>query len=84
MMNAKYELDENPIDETCDCPTCRDFSRAYVHHLFKSKEMLAMRLAVTHNLYFYNSLMEKIRNALENEDFEGFYLQNIEKISRRI
>ncbi|MCI9575833.1 MAG: tRNA guanosine(34) transglycosylase Tgt [Clostridiales bacterium] len=84
MMNAKYELDENPIDETCDCPTCRHFSRAYVHHLFKSKEMLAMRLAVTHNLYFYNSLMEKIRNVLEAEGFEDFYLQNIEKISRRI
>lgn len=84
MMNAKYQLDETPIDPECDCPTCQHFSRAYLHHLFKSKEMLAMRLSVLHNLHFYNSLLEKIRTALENDCFEQFYRENIEKIARRI
>lgn len=84
MMNAKYALDTDPIEPGCNCPTCRNFSRAYLHHLFKSKEMLAMRLAVIHNLYFYNSLLEKIRTALENGNFTSFYRENIEKIARRI
>ncbi len=84
IMNAKYALDDTPIEEGCTCPACQNFSKAYIHHLFKSKEMLAMRLAVLHNLHFYNSLMEKIRNALDSGTFEAFYRENIEKIARRI
>ena len=64
--NEKYKLDERPIDPECDCPVCRRYSRAYIRHLFKAEEMLAMRLAVTHNLYFYNKLMERIRSALDD------------------
>lgn len=68
--NAKYELDESPVDPLCDCPTCRNFSRAYIRHLLKSGEMLGMRLAVMHNLYFYNTLTERIRQALDEGTFE--------------
>ena len=82
--NNKYQRDTLPIDPTCDCPTCRNFSRAYLRHLFKSGEMLAMRLAVMHNLYFYNTLMERIREALENGDFSRFYTKYFEKLDRRI
>ncbi len=71
--NAKYEIDERPIDEHCDCPVCQSFSRAYIRHLLKSGEMLGMRLAVLHNLYFYNNLMEVIRNELDNGTFTQFY-----------
>ena len=71
--NEKYKLDERPIDPDCDCPVCRSFSRAYLRHLFTAGEMLAMRLAVLHNLYFYNDLMAKIRLALEEERFSAFY-----------
>lgn len=70
--NAKYELDERPLDEECDCPTCKNFTRAYIRHLFKANEQLAGRLCVEHNLYFYNTLMEKIRDALDNGTFEAF------------
>lgn len=84
LINAKYELDELPLDEHCDCPVCRNFSRAYIHHLFKSGEMLAMRLCVMHNIYFYNSFVEKIRFSLDNGSFEEFYRQNSEKIGLRI
>ena len=70
--NAKYETDESPIDEHCDCPVCRNFSRAYIRHLLKSGEMLGMRLAVLHNLYFYNHLMLRIRNALDAGEFQVF------------
>ena len=70
--NQKYELDERPVDTECDCPTCRNFSRAYIRHLFKADEQLAGRLAVQHNLYFYNTLMEKIRDALDNSTFTEF------------
>lgn len=84
MFNAKYALDESPIDPNCDCPVCRNFSRAYIRHLFKSGEMLAMRLAVLHNLYFYNNLMQKIRDSLENDTFESFYNDNIENLGKRI
>lgn len=84
MLNAKYALDESPMDEQCSCPVCQRFSRAYIHHLFKAGEMLAMRLTVMHNLYFYNHLLEKIRNALDEDRFEGFYRENIEALSRRI
>ena len=82
--NAKYTLDDGPIDIKCDCATCRGFSRAYLHHLFKSGEMLAMRLSVMHNLYFYNTLMEKIRDALAEGKFEKFYKSQIEALGRRI
>ncbi len=70
--NAQYELDSNPIDPSCDCPTCRMYTRAYIRHLFKAKEMLAMRLCVLHNLYFYNTLMEEIRNSLDEGRFHEF------------
>lgn len=73
IMNAKYERDDSPLDSMCDCPTCKNHSRAYIRHLFKSQEMLGMRLAVMHNLYFYNTLMEKIREALAQGNFEEFY-----------
>ncbi len=72
IMNAKYELDDNPIDKGCACPTCQHYSRAYIRHLFKAKEMLAMRLCVLHNLYFYNKLMEEIRNAIDGDYFEDY------------
>ncbi|MBU5462980.1 tRNA guanosine(34) transglycosylase Tgt [Lachnoclostridium sp. MSJ-17] len=71
--NAKYELDDSPVDPHCDCPTCRSFSRAYIRHLLKSGEMLGMRLAVMHNLYFYNNLMEIIRSELDKGTFTAFY-----------
>ncbi len=72
LMNAKYELDNTPIEEGCGCPACRRYSKAYIRHLLKSGEMLGMRLCVLHNLYFYNHLMEDIRTALEEERFETF------------
>lgn len=84
MLNAKYTLDEQPIDPTCDCPVCRRHSRAYIHHLFKAGEMLAMRLTVMHNLYFYNNLMERIRSALDNGTFEDFYRTYAEVLGKRI
>ncbi len=84
IMNSKYALDESPVDEKCGCPVCRNFSRAYIHHLFKSGEMLGMRLAVMHNIYFYNTLFEKIRDSLDNNSFNGFFNDNLPLISRRI
>ncbi len=82
--NAKYEKDLSPIDPTCDCPTCRNHSRAYIRHLFKAKEMLAMRLCVQHNLYFYNTLMQKIRDALDAGTFTQFKEQYVELLDTRI
>ena len=70
--NKRYETDPRPLDPHCDCPTCRNFSRAYIRHLFKADEQLAGRLAVMHNLYFYNTLTEKIREALDNDTFTDF------------
>ncbi len=84
LLNAKYTLDDQPIDPTCDCPVCRRHSRAYIHHLFKAGEMLAMRLTVMHNLYFYNNLMERIRSALDNGTFEDFYRTYAEVLGKRI
>ncbi len=84
IFNAKYELDTNPIDEKCDCPVCKTFTRAYIRHLMKANEMLGMRLCVTHNLYFYNNLMERIREELDNDNFENFYKKNVQKLSIRI
>ncbi|MGL5417102.1 MAG: tRNA guanosine(34) transglycosylase Tgt [Clostridium sp.] len=72
LMNAKFEFDERPIDEGCQCPACKNYTRAYIRHLFKAKEMLAMRLTVLHNLYFYNKLMEEIREAIDNDSFKEF------------
>ena len=82
--NAKYMKDDTPIDPECDCPTCRRHSKAYIRHLFKAKEMLAMRLCVTHNLYFYNTLTEKIRDALENGTFEEFKEKYVDLLDTRI
>ena len=84
LMNAKYTTDERPVDEECDCPTCRNYSRAYLHHLFKANEMLAMRLGVMHNLYFYNTLMEKIREALDHDTFDDFRAQYSDLLTKRI
>ena len=72
LLNAKYELDSRPLDETCQCPTCRNYSRAYIRHLLKAKEMLGLRLLVTHNLYFYNKMMEEIREAIEQQRFAEY------------
>ncbi|MCQ2537462.1 MAG: tRNA guanosine(34) transglycosylase Tgt [Lachnospiraceae bacterium] len=78
LTNAKYELDERPLDEKCNCPACRNYSRAYIRHLMKAGEMLGMRLLVTHNLYFYNHLMEEIREAIEQDRYSEFKKQKIE------
>ena len=84
LKNAKYARDESPIDPACDCPVCRRYSRAYLHHLFKAEEMLAMRLAVMHNLYFYNKLMEKIRAALDEGSFAAFRVQYSALLAEKI
>ncbi|NLK39199.1 MAG: tRNA guanosine(34) transglycosylase Tgt [Clostridiales bacterium] len=73
IMNERYMDDTRPFDENCKCPACRSYSRAYIRHLLKAREMLGMRLAVLHNLYFYNELMQEIRNALDRGEFEAFY-----------
>ncbi|MBQ3114957.1 MAG: tRNA guanosine(34) transglycosylase Tgt [Clostridia bacterium] len=82
--NSKYEKDDSPVDENCDCPTCRNHSKAYLRHLLKANEMLGMRLAVMHNLYFYNNMMEEIRNALDNGNFASYKKEKIEIVSTRI
>ena len=84
MKNAKYATDLQPIDPECDCPVCSRYSRAYIRHLFVADEMLAMRLAVMHNLYFYNRLMERIRESLDNGTFAAFRNEYSEKLARRI
>lgn len=78
MMNAKYELDERPIEEGCGCPACRHYSRAYIRHLLKAKEMLGLRLLVLHNLYFYNTMMEEIRAAIESGTFAEYKKKKLE------
>lgn len=82
--NAKYQTDEHPIDETCNCPTCKNYSRAYVRHLLKANEMLGMRLAVMHNLYFYNNLMHEIRDNIENNSFYDYKNEYCVKLDTRI
>ena len=82
--NAKYQLDDGPIDSKCQCPVCQSYSRAYLRHLFKAEEMLAMRFSVLHNLYFYNRLMEQIRDALDQGRFQAFRQENSEKLGKRI
>jgi len=82
--NEKYQNDMSPIEEGCGCPTCRHFSKAYIRHLFKAKEMLAMRLSVMHNLYFYNTLMREIRDAVDENRFEQFRNTYVDLLDTRI
>jgi len=82
--NEKYTLDENPLDPNCGCPTCQNFSRGYLRHLFKAGEMLGLRLAVIHNLYFYNNMMSEIRDAIEKGSFENYKNERIEKLGKRV
>ena len=84
LKNEKYRLDEKPIDEECDCPVCRSYSRAYLRHLFKAEEILALRLSVMHNLYFYNMLAKRIRDALDNDEFDAFRACYSGKLDARI
>lgn len=81
LMNAKFELDKNPIDDGCNCPACKHYTRAYIRHLFKAKEMLAMRLCVLHNLYFYNNLMAEIREAIDGGYYKEFKEQKLKSWS---
>lgn len=81
LFNAKYELDPRPIEEGCQCPACRHYSRAYIRHLLKAKEMLGMRLCVLHNLYFYNTMMEEIRQALDDGRYEEYKKQKLESMA---
>ena len=83
LFNQKYELDHRPIEEGCQCPACRSYSRAYIRHLLKAKEMLGMRLCVLHNLYFYNTMMEEIRDAIEAHRYEDYKAERVEKIKRK-
>ena len=78
LFNQKYELDARPIEEGCDCPACRSYSRAYIRHLLKAKEMLGMRLCVLHNLYFYNKMMEEIRDAIEEHRYDQYKAEKLE------
>lgn len=80
LFNAKYEMDDRPIEEGCGCPACRSYSRAYIRHLLKAKEMLGMRLCVLHNLYFYNHLMEEIRRAIEEGTYKEFKKKTLEEM----
>jgi queuine tRNA-ribosyltransferase len=78
LFNAKYELDSRPIEEGCQCPACKHYSRAYIRHLLKAKEMLGMRLCVLHNLYFYNTMMEEIREAIEQGNYSEYKKRKLE------
>lgn len=82
LFNAKYELDDRPIEEGCQCPACRSYSRAYIRHLLKAKEMLGMRLCVLHNLYFYNHLMAEIRDAIDAGTYQAFKKAKIERYTQ--
>ena len=84
IMNEKYQADERPISEHCSCPVCRRYSRAYLRHLFKADEVLALRLAVLHNLYFYNELMACIRKALDEGNFAAFRTQYSGQLEKRV
>jgi len=78
LFNAKYELDDKPVEEGCNCPACRSYSRAYIRHLLKAGEMLGMRLCVLHNLYFYNTMMEEIREAIDNNSYQSYKKAKLE------
>ena len=82
ILNAKFELDDRPIEEGCQCPACKHYSRAYIRHLLKAKEMLGMRLCVLHNLYFYNTMMEEIRHAIETHTFKEYKKKKLESMER--
>ncbi len=82
MMNARYELDDRPIEEGCQCPACKHYSRAYIRHLLKAKEMLGLRLLVLHNLYFYNTMMEEIRFAIEDGHFSEYKKKKLEGLEQ--
>ena len=82
--NKKFEKDDRPLQEGCQCPACKNYSRGYIRHLIKAKEMLGMRLCVLHNLYFYNDLMEKIRTAIEENRFAAFKAEALEKMNNRV
>ena len=84
LKNAKYIYDESPVDPECDCPVCRRYSKAYLHHLFKAEELLGMRLAVMHNLWFYNHLMERIRDELDAGTFTAFHDRYVKLLDTRI
>ena len=84
ILNKRFELDQAPLDTACDCPACRNHTRAYVHHLFKANEMLGLRLAVQHNLYFYNSLIERIREEILKGTYESFYREYREILGNKI
>ena len=83
LFNAKYELDDRPIEEGCNCPACRSYSRAYIRHLLKAKEMLGMRLCVLHNLYFYNTMMEEIRDAIDAGEFQAYKKRKLEGMEQK-
>ena len=83
LMNQKYERDMRPIEEGCGCPACRSYSRAYIRHLFKAKEMLGMRLCVLHNLYFYNTMMKEIRDAIEQHRYKAYKAEKLGRMAER-
>lgn len=83
LFNAKYELDDRPVEEGCNCPACRSYSRAYIRHLLKAKEMLGMRLCVLHNLYFYNTMMEEIRDAIDAGEFQAYKKRKLEGMEQK-
>ena len=83
LFNAKYELDDRPIEEGCGCPACRSYSRAYIRHLLKAKEMLGMRLCVLHNLYFYNTMMEEIRDAIDAGEYKAYKKRKLEGMEQK-
>ena len=84
LFNAKFELDNRPIEEGCQCPACRSYSRAYIRHLLKAKEMLGMRLCVLHNLYFYNTMMEEIRDAIDAGEYQAYKKRKLDNMSQTL
>jgi queuine tRNA-ribosyltransferase len=84
IQNERFLKDGRPLSESCNCPACRHYSRSYIRHLFKAKEALGMRLAVLHNLYFYNELMQKIRDALDEGRYEEFYHEYKDRLARKL